>query len=92
MSTTTMPIPLSPAGRAVGDQPGPGSRPAVEASRPAGGVERRGAVKVWQRLAAVIWDGQPLRLQLAVYRASPRLATHLDELAHRRDAERSRHE
>ncbi len=90
MSTTTMPIPLSSAGRAVGDLPRPGSRPPVEASGPAGEVERRDAVEPWQRLAAVIWDSQPLRLQLAVFRAAPRLATHLDELAHRRDAERTR--
>jgi hypothetical protein len=48
----------------------------------------RGTVKPWQRLAAVLWDGQFIRVQHAVYRAAPRLAAHLDELARRRDEER----
>lgn len=42
-------------------------------------------MKPWQRLAAVIWDAQFLRVQHAVYRAAPRLAARLDELARRRD-------
>jgi hypothetical protein len=48
----------------------------------------RGTVKPWHRLAVVIWDSQFLRVQHAVYRAAPRLATHIDELARRRDEER----
>jgi hypothetical protein len=44
-----------------------------------------------QRIAAAIWDNLPfLRLQHAVYALAPRLATHLDDLAQRRDEERRR--
>jgi hypothetical protein len=50
--------------------------------------KRRDTVTPWQRLAVVIWDSQFLRVQHAVYRAAPRLATHIDELARRRDEER----
>lgn len=46
---------------------------------------RRGTVRPWQRLAAVIWDNQPLPVQHAVYRSAPRLGAHMDELARRRD-------
>jgi hypothetical protein len=45
-------------------------------------------VKPWQRLAVAIWDTQFLCAQRALYRAAPRLAAHLDELARRRDEER----
>lgn len=45
-------------------------------------------MKPWERLAAAIWDHQLLRVQLIVFRAAPRFATHLDELARRRDEER----
>ena len=48
----------------------------------------RGTVKPWQRLAVAIWDTQFLCAQRALYRAAPRLAAHLDELARRRDEER----
>jgi hypothetical protein len=45
-------------------------------------------MKPWQRVVAVIWDGQFLRVQRAVYLVARPLAVHLDELARRRDEER----
>jgi hypothetical protein len=42
-------------------------------------------VKPWQALAAVIWDNQFLSVQHAVYRAAPRHAARLDELARLHD-------
>lgn len=61
---------------------------ALTGRRPAD--KRRSAVKPLQRLAAVIWDSQFLRVQHAVYRAAPRLAVRLDELARRRDEGRGK--
>ena len=53
-------------------------------------AKRRGGVTLWERLAAVVWDSQFLRVQHAVHNAAPRLATHLDGLAGRRDEHRSK--
>ncbi len=76
MSTPT-PIPWSSHGVAVAGRAACADRCPVD--------RRRGSLKPWQALAAVIWDSQLLSVQHAVYRAAPRHAARLDELAHLHD-------
>lgn len=79
---------------AIDTHNGPRLGPAIETITMTGRSRvdrRRGAVRPWQRLVAVIWDSQFLRVQHAVYRAAPRLAARMDDLARRRDGARREH-
>jgi hypothetical protein len=85
MSTAAMSTPRGSRSKAATD------RTDVCSESPRAGTcagHGRSEVKPWERLAAAIWDHQFLRVQLIVYRAVPRFAARLDELARRRDEER----